>query len=719
MRRIRTSQAIFAFAAILIFFQAQQAASAAPLFLNLPRYSAGATLQYFQQADVNGDGKPDIVGLASGVTVMLGNGVGGYGPPKITSVSGFDKLVFTSLAIADFNGDGRPDIAFLGLYHVTGSMALAVMLGNGDGSFQSPVVTILGGASATSTAVGDFNGDGKLDVAVGVTVNTIGQVLILEGEGNGRFSAPVTTVLSTEVNCIAAGDFNNDGKADVVVQQNYQGIHQTYGWVLLGKDNGTFQTPIALDIYGACAPGILVGDLNRDGNQDLVMDYGIGGISVAYGDGTGHFVNDSIFVCDEGYEAGQCAVALGDFNGDGYPDIAAFDRIAFTVSILLNEKIDGSFTNPTTYQADGVSTGTGFISGAPTAGGKQDLVFSNNAQGVSVLVGNGNGTFQGNVAQLIGLTAGRTGFDLRVYDFNGDHKPDLITVPSNNVLLNNGNGYFIPRGLAAGCTFTSFAIGDFNGDGKVDIAGAQAPLGGPMAICKGNGDGTFTYLGQIEQGIEHQFVLPGDFNNDGKLDFAVSDEGGISVFLGNGDGTFQAEIPTALSATYPATALGDFNNDGKLDIAAITPSGIAVLLGNGDGTFKAPIISAGPTTGLLTAVDLNKDGKLDLVSSGISVLLGKGNGTFQVPVHYPGGSTRPIVADFNGDGHLDVAVGSTTSINVLLGDGTGKLGAPTVYNAAPLSGIAFADFNGDKANDLAAALSPTGAQVISILLNQK
>ena len=319
--------------------------------------------------------------------------------------------------------------------------------------------------------------------------------------------------------------------------------------------------------------------------------------------------------------------------------------------------------------------------------------------------------------------------DVRPADFNGDGKPDLITFSSNSgayfVLLGNGDGTFgtlTPSSSpeCATANFPSIAIGDFNLDGKMDIAGpARSITNSPVIrVCLGNGDGTFTFFADFDTGIQHTFILPGDFNHDGKLDLATSDEHGISILLGNGDGSFQSGIPTALNATFPLFTAGDFNGDGKLDVAATTAVGISVLLGNGDGTFKAPRVSTGPTHGFLAVGDLNKDGKMDLVSSGVAVFLGKGDGTFEAPLHFPvsGPNSRPILADLNGDGNLDVAVATNAGVSVLLGDGNGNLMAPEVFRAPRADGIASGKFNGNKSVDLVLVLN-TG--VIVTLLNQK
>jgi hypothetical protein len=694
-------------------------------FLRLPRYDNGMNFSYFLNADINQDGKTDIIGMRLGftggedITVLLGNGNGGFGAPINTSITGIDKVDNYQFLLGDFNGDGQFDVAVFGIDHVTGQNVVAVLLGNGGGTFQTPRETILPSAElpkngACVANVGDYNGDDKVDIAyLGGPI-----IVVLPGKGDGTFSAAITTSSVAGFGCVVTGDLNNDKKLDLALVDHVNGAA-----VMLGNGDGTFQSPRTITTAGVRGNYITAAELNGDGNLDLVVGPGV---TVLLGDGAGSF--PTIHTCSNLASGGegegfQGPPAVQDLNGDGHPDIALFGgpTDARFIGICLNNG-DGSFTpGKKLYVADGANSSFGLVAADLNGDEKVDFAFGNAAGGISVMRGNGDGTFKGNAAFLpsFEVTFDPPTFslipDLVVGDFNGDLKPDLLlsTGGFGEVLLGNGEGTFTQE-PSIDCGL-GFAIGDFNRDGKLDVAN----LDNGISICLGNGDGTLTPGDSFDVGVQHKLVLVGDFNNDGKLDLAASDLNGISILLGNGDGTFQEGIPTAVGNSFPNFAVGKFNGDSYLDVVAETASGIAVLPGKGDGTFGPAVVSPGPTTGLLTVADLNKDGKSDLLitsGSDLFVMLGNGNGTFKAPVPYSLGATsiptRAVVADFNLDGNPDVAVGDSSGmVDIFFGDCMGKLlTPPTRFEAGgPTAAIATADFNGDKKPDLAVTLLPVNS----------
>ena len=331
------------------------------------------------------------------------------------------------------------------------------------------------------------------------------------------------------------------------------------------------------------------------------------------------------------------------------------------------------------------------------------------------------------------LSVGSSPNYMAIGDLNGDGKLDLVVANYSgsdiSVLLGNGDGTFQAAvNYGAGSWPLSIGVGDFNGDGKLDLAVVNT-VGNNVSVLLGNGDGTFQPAVNYAAGSGGQSVAIGDLNRDGKLDLVVANNqsNNVSVLLGNGDGTFQAAVNYAAGAGAASVAVGDFNGDGKLDLAvANSGSGyVSILLGNGDGTFQAAVdYVAGNGCQSIVAEDFNGDGKLDLVvannqSNNVSVLLGKGDGTLQAAQSYPAGTRASSVAvgDFNGDGILDLAVGNrdTGGLSILLGIGDGTFLPAVQYDTGTVTQfLAAGDFNRDGRLDV--VVSDGTNSTVSILL---
>jgi hypothetical protein len=329
-------------------------------------------------------------------------------------------------------------------------------------------------------------------------------------------------------------------------------------------------------------------------------------------------------------------LAIADFNEDGKPDLAVAANVRLYV-MLSNG--DGTFTTasgspilmPSPADNDLASPYAGPLAvGDFNHSGHQGIAVAEPGNGAAViLLGNGNGTFAPSSAAFADA-GGMFTNAIEAADFNTDGNLDLaFSNNSGNTLiaaLGYGRGAFnSAEGLYTQDLPTGTAVGDFNGDGKLDVAVAgggstKYPISG-VSVALGNGDGTFTltngsptYVGQSLAAI-----VVGDFNGDGKLDLAVADYTGNAVFvmLGNGDGTLQTPISIAVGSEPAAIVVGDFNNDGKLDLATANygDGTVTLLLGNGDGTFTqapgSPLTVGGTPYGIAVA-DFNGDGKLDL-----------------------------------------------------------------------------------------------------------
>jgi len=331
--------------------------------------------------------------------------------------------------------------------------------------------------------------------------------------------------------------------------------------------------------------------------------------------------------------------------------------------------------------------------------------------------------------------AGNAGLGVNTADLNLDGNLDLVVSNSSDntisVLLGNGDGTFRSQvTYAVGESPTEIRIADFDGDGKLDLAVTNS-VSNTVSVLLGNGDGTFQSQVQYPTGTGSYGLAAADLNADGKLDLVVTNyfANTVSVLLGNGDGTFQAHVDYAVGPVPSSVAVGDFNRDGKLDLAVTNLSSVdtvTVLLGNGDGTFSTGnSYSAGFQPRYVTAADLNGDGKLDLAVANqgdgtISILLGNGDGTFKTQVRYATTSrpTSVIAADLNGDGKLDLATADNNSVgtvSILLGNGDGSFQPHKAFSAGPsANGVAVGDFDRNGILDLAVANQ--GSNQVSILL---
>jgi hypothetical protein len=475
--------------------------------------------------DFNRDGNLDLAvedTFLGETDILLGKGDG-------TFVLNATYPMGESVSVADLNGDGKPDLAITALAPT--GLDVAILLGNGDGTFQSAVQYGVGGFGATSASEGalldliiaDFNGDGKPDLALAnVAPSGPGSVSVLLGFGDGTFVGGTNYASQGTASRVISADFNGDGKPDLATETAFSTGSTPIG-VYLGNGDGTFQPEVNTNLSQP-AGGIAAGDFNGDGKADLATV----------------FLNCVNNICSPG----DAVVLIGNGDGTFQPPVQ------YTVGLQPENLVVGDFNGD----------------------GKPDLAVSNyGASTVSILLGNGDGTFQSHVDYLVGGDPG----EIVTGDFNGDGKLDLATVEYSgtgvSVLLGNGDGtfqkyYTIP--VTGSGTFW-LAKGDFNGDGKLDLA-VTTETSAQVFILLGNGDGTFQTPIANSDGLNFGFPSIADFNGDGKLDLIVG--GGYSytaaILLGNGDGTFQPPIFNFLSDGPIAAA--DFNQDGSPDVAAGT-----------------------------------------------------------------------------------------------------------------------------------------------------
>jgi hypothetical protein len=356
---------------------------------------------------------------------------------------------------------------------------------------------------------------------------------------------------------------------------------------------------------------------------------------------------------------------LSAFSPSGPSGNVTFTDLTAGQSIAtLPSKLYSTFPQLAVYSVNPVAAGGAayFATGDFNGDGKTDLAVSTNA-GISVLLGNGDGTFQ-NAMLLAGTGLGQ----MVVGDINGDNKPDLIIISGSgfSTMLGNGDGTLqAPVFHDLGSAATNSISGGNFGNGNFDLAFGT---GSSVVVVLGNGNGTFQSGFTYAAGNGASLVIAADFTGDTKLDLAVANryDNTISVLPGNGDGTFQSQMVSALGFEPFTLVAADFNRDGHIDLA----SDNYVLLGNGDGTFQysSNLIFTTLPIGVLVTGDFNKDGIPDLASvggpsgPGTYIFRGKGDGTFtQEPfvnaISRISGffNSYAVTADFNGDGYSDLA----------------------------------------------------------------
>lgn len=589
--------------------------------------------------DFDGDGRQDLVianASSRDLSVLLGNGDGTFAP-EMRFLAGGSRP--NAIASGDFNEDGSPDVVLaLGF-----GQGLAVHLGNGDGTFSAGVR--IGNRSPLAVVVADFDDDGRQDLAMEVFSRpdgTGGQVAVFPGNGDGTFAPDVRTDTAAFPFALTTGDFNGDGRPDLVTGDILDAVvgpttERLQLSILLGNGDATF------DLLAVRAPGhglwsFGVDDLDGDGRQDLAVTNGRSNdLLVLLGNGDGTFVTEPRFAAGRAF-----GVAVGDFNDDGRQDLATANDSLDDVSVLLGNG-DGTFAPEARFGAG--TRPFGVAVGDFNADGRQDLVLANNvSDDVSVLLGAGDGTF----AAEMRFAVGNSPRAVVVGDFNEDGVQDLatangLTVDDVTVLLGNGDGSFAAAvAYGTGGAANSLAIGDFDNDGHQDLVVANS-----NDLLLGNGDGTFRPQPGFPVGRTVS-VAVGDFDGDALQDLAVANfnSDDVSVLLGNGDGSFAPEIRFPVSIEPRSVTVADFNGDGRLDLAVTNheTAEVSVLLGSGDGTFVPDLrfgVAWNPKD--IVVGDFDGNGRPDLAVAvgfdGLSVLVNQGPSANNPPVADAGADT--------------------------------------------------------------------------------
>jgi len=723
--------------------------TAAESFKSAKLLPVSTGVDYVLSADLNGDGKPDLIYLPSLMSgtpitlrtpeVLLGNGDGTFAAAQAVPLLPASAGSEGKFAIADVNKDGKPDLIVVVATNTSNSK-IAVFLGNGDGTFQPGIVSV--GPSNTNSfpgldaqmGIADFDGDGAVDIIVSDLANDT--LSFLSGDNQGHFTLKNTWFDGNNPRDIHFADLNGDGNLDFVAQGGLSSSISVY----LGNGNGAFKQGVTYTGPHFISSMVL-NDINHDGHLDLVVSGFNNTVDILLGNGDGTFSNTS--AGGSSYAGvGPNVVAVSDFDGDGTLDIAVASHngigILLGLGNLTYQAASEFPVGPFPYNlAIGDFNADGHIDYAVVTAG-----------GIALLFGNAGGTLQSADAYDVGyqVTGAASG------DFNGDKFPDVAVGVSGfapRILLGKGDGTFTITPDQAQPTInlntlSTTSVGDINGDHKLDLLISQ----GNAYLELGNGDGTFGALSAFSvPGVSATSFFTADFNNDGVTDLATFGNQSVIFLTAQPNHTytqFTANLSSSSSLITSNLAFADVNHDGKID-AVVNSSTVVnngfggsvnVLLGNGDGTFAigpvyATAFSAEPNFAI---GDVDGDGNLDIITSvgnpgnptvqtgfTFQVLYANGDGTFQNPVSIatPHFVASVAAGDLDQDGIADLVFSDGNVVTVTHGARNRTFGPPRDYLAgdSPVDPMLI-DLNGDGALDLVFANSETNnVSTATILLN--
>jgi hypothetical protein len=630
--------------------------NAGDAYLRSREYTIGNGVTDLKLGDVNEDGHTDILAVAGSdraIWVLFNDGNGVF-TNRFEALSLNSGGSFSSLDVGDVNDDGHLDAVVT----QPGDRYVFVYLGDGAGAFtQSGQHEV--GNDARDVILADLDGDSDLDIAT--ADHNDNTVSMLPNNGNGVFanrtSETIEDVGSGPV-ALAYGDLTGDGLPELVTANEYdysvtvlRNVSDSGLIDFSGRDDFDVRTPST--VYD-----VALADLDADGNLDILAGAS-SHLSILRGAG------DANFRTREDYDIASRRVALSNVNTDAHTDVLALNDADVTVA--LNDGLGHlSGGDPTLHTFGSPES---IVVGDLNNDGLEDIAVgtSNGQRAVAILLNTGESFRRSREYEI-----GNGVTDLKLGDVNEDGHLDILAVAGSNravwVLFNDGNGVFTNRfealSLNSGGSFDSLDVGDVNDDGHLDAVVTQ-PGDRFVFVYLGDGTGTFTQSGQHEVGNSAYDVILADLDGDGDLDIATADadDDTVSMLPNNGNGVFAnrtSETIEDVGDAPIALAYGDLTGDGLPELVTANYS-----------DRSATVLRNASDNGL---IDFSGRDDFELLSD-----------TFPSDV---------ALGDLDGDGHMDIAVGSDRELTVFRGVGDGNFRTRERYDL-PTYRLALGDLNDD------------------------